>query len=287
MASDPDTSTPPTASKEEEHPSPTVSKEKDHRFRVSQLNLQNTSIANRLGTSTGHLDVEKAVDELLDTRKSNKLLTKVVIGLVAYSILLTAAIFGVSIAAAEVAKDTTIDSSTGFVSAKGVDDEDNHSIMKTAEAVDKFHANSFHGLPKDKLASITSVAYAGGAVLFQVNGFGTTEEKTMLMVEGGALVYDDTGLVDVIGEYPNMIAEAFRSEGEGEGRELQMDEGTYQEAEANSRKWARCRATGNPLGKILECETDCDCINHYKRLSVRCYYNPNIRGAWYGQCKFR
>ena len=52
-------------------------------------------------------------------------------------------------------------------------------------------------------------------------GFSSTEEKTMLLIEGGVLTFDDDGLVDITGDYPTLIAEAFGSE-EGEGRKLRF-----------------------------------------------------------------
>jgi hypothetical protein len=214
MSTDPATvSTPPT------------SKEEGKRFRVSQLNLQNTSIANELGTSTGDLDVEKAVGKLIETRKNNKLLTKAVIGLVIYSFVLTAAIFGVSIAAAEIAKDTKIDPSTGFVYAK--DGGEDSPIMKTAAAVESYVPESIHGMSTEDLAKLLSVTSEYGALMFQVKGFSTSEEKTMLMVEGGVLTFDITGLINITGDHPNLIAKPFgvvESSGtigtEDEGRNL-------------------------------------------------------------------
>lgn len=191
---------------------PTI-KEEGPRFRMSQFNLQGSSIADELGTPSGHLNVESAVDMLVDTRKSVKLLTKIIIGLIVYSILLTIAIFGVSIAAAEIAKDTTIDPSTGFVYAKHGQD---HPIMRTAEAVESVETQSIHGMSNKDLADLKSVSFLDGALMFQVKGFGSTEEKTMLFVEGGALTFDDIGLVDVTGD---LLADTFSSV--GEGRKLQ------------------------------------------------------------------
>merc|ERR1711935_843884 len=183
----------------------------------STLNLQNTSIADQLGTKSGDLDVEKAVDLLLETRKSNKLLTKVIIGLIVYSILLTAAIFGVSIAAAEIAKDTTIDPVTGFVHAKN-----GNAIMKTVEATEYDKPDSIHGLSDEDLARLLTVNFHDGALMFQVKGFSSTEEKTMLLVEGGVLTFDDNEIVDVAGDHVNLLVEAFGIE--GEGRKLVEDQ---------------------------------------------------------------
>jgi hypothetical protein len=187
---------------------PTLSTSKD-KFRLSQSNLQNTSIANELGTTSGRFNVEKAVDLLLETRKSNKLLTKVIIGLIAYSILLTVAIFGVSIAAAEIAKDTTIDPVTGFVHAKN-----GNAIMKTALATE-FTSDSIHGMSDEDLARLLTVNFHDGALVFQVKGFSSTEEKTMLLIEGGVLTFDDSRIVDVAGDHVNLLVEAFGIEGEG------------------------------------------------------------------------
>jgi len=198
-------------------PTLSTSKEKKQRYRLAQLDLQNTSIANELGTPSGHFNVEKAVDLLLETRKSNKLLTKVIIGLIAYSILLTVAIFGVSIAAAEIAKDTTIDPVTGFVHAKN-----GNAIMKTAEAIEHDKPDSIHGLSDEYLARLLTVQFHDGALMFQVKGFSSTEDKTMLLVEGGVLTFDDTGIVDVAGDHVNLLVEVFGIGGEGRTLEYEI-----------------------------------------------------------------
>ena len=247
---------------------PTASKEEEERFRVSQLMLKNTSIANQLGTSTGHLDVEKAVDALLETRESNKFLTKVIIGLVVYSFLLTATIFGVSIAAAEIAKDTKIDPSTGFVYAKHGQDS---PIMRTAEAIVSNKPNSIHGLTTGDLADLLTVAFQDGSIMFHVKGFSSTEEKTMLLVEGGALTFNDTGLVDVIGDSVSLIFDAFSVD---EGRR-QLAKGALGEGET---------FTATTTSKLLQnfkppkslvcdyCESDANCESGECNKSRRACY---------------
>ena len=80
----------------------------------------------------GAIDVQEftaAVKSLKDTRKSNKNLTKIVIALIVASLLLIGSVFGVSIAAARLAKDTVTDSS-------GVlQDKTTGAIVQTAGAL--------------------------------------------------------------------------------------------------------------------------------------------------------
>jgi len=120
----------------------------------------------------------------------------------------------------EKTKETTIDPATGFVHAKHGED---NAIMKCAVAIEYGKPDSIHGLSEEDLARLLTVQFHDGALMFQVKGFSSTEVKTMLLVEGGALTLDGIGIVDVAGDHVNLLVEAFGIE--GEGRKLSIKTG--------------------------------------------------------------
>lgn len=171
--------------------------------RVSQMPkvVRDGSLAVKVADGDGNLDLDAVMDVLMDTRKNNKFLTKIICGLVAFVFVLVAAIFGVSIAAAKIAQDTNIDPITGFVTAKngGVDGRP-PPVMKTSEAlrIEK-GAVSVNEYTTDKLSALKKIDMNNGTLSFHVKGYSKGANVTMLLVEGGTLTFDDTGLIDATG----------------------------------------------------------------------------------------
>merc|ERR1712161_148672 len=127
---------------------------------VDELNLD-TDGDGRLDTN----EIIMAVEHLAAKTKANTSLKKIVYVLCGFSVVLVAALFGASIAAARLAKDTSIDPVTGIMYAK-----DSRTMMKTEQA--KFHrAMNFALLSNKELDQLMEISMTNGDVKFEVKGY--------------------------------------------------------------------------------------------------------------------
>jgi hypothetical protein len=160
----------------------------------------------------GQLDTGEiimAVEHLAAKTKANTSLKKIVYVLCGFSVVLVAALFGASIAAARLAKDTTIDPVTGIMYAK-----DSDSIMKTEEA--KFRRSmNFALLSNQELDNLIDFRLTGGDVKFQVKGYARNTgddaavKEVMLLVDGGTITYDPEGIIDATGDAERLLTFAY------------------------------------------------------------------------------
>lgn len=126
-------------------------------IRISQLPVNMNASAKELVKNLdvdgdGVIDLHEfaaAVTSLKNERNNAKFLTKVIFGLIGFVFCLVSAVFGVSIAAARIAQDTTIDPATGFVTAK-----DGNAVMKTSPALTTKKGVSIHNIPKDEMEGV-------------------------------------------------------------------------------------------------------------------------------------
>jgi len=158
----------------------------------------------------GRLDTEEiimAVEHLAAKTKANTSLKKIVYVLCGFSVALVAALFGASIAAARLAKDTTMDADTGIMYAKGT-----HTIMKTEEALFRSTMN-IAMLSNKELDGLVNLIPTQGDVKFQVKGYsrsGTIDgNQVMLLVEGGTITYDPEGIMDATGDAEDLLVFAY------------------------------------------------------------------------------
>ena len=126
---------------------------------------------------------------VLSTKKDIKSLRKVTIVLAIYGIFLTFAIFGVSIAAAQLAKDTTIDAETGNLMVKG--SKDGQLIHTSPVSYDHQDLNIV-ALNNKELSGVTKIKLRDGDVEFAVKGFARSliNETVVIFVEGGSKIWD-------------------------------------------------------------------------------------------------
>jgi len=176
---------------------------------VSELKLD-TDGNGRLDTK----EIVMAVEHLVYKTKANASLKKIVMLLCGFSVFLVAALFGASIAAARLAKDTEMDPITGVMYAKG----DAHSIMKTKEAI-FIHQENIALMTNDELNGLKAIIMTSGDVKFQVKGYsrsGTTgstgmnmndgnNNQVMVVVEGGTITYDSQGIMDASGDAERLL----------------------------------------------------------------------------------
>jgi len=173
--------------------------------RLSSFPLMKKSMKGKLDTNEdGNLDVTAAVNTLMSKHNQNKTLTKVIICLSIGGLVLIAALFGVSIAAAYVAKDVSIDPVTGFVTAKG-----GAVMMKTTEATILKHDANFVTMSPEELQGVEKIVGSEGEFSFDVKGYsrkmislyGVPDDWDVVtfLVEGGTLTYDTDGFVNATG----------------------------------------------------------------------------------------
>jgi hypothetical protein len=162
-------------------------------------------------------DIVMAVDKLGTTTKYNADLKKLVCLLLLFSILLIVSVFGTSIAAARLAKDTEVDSLTGIMYAKGGD----HATLKTEDVV--FHSVSVSSTTimeksNTQLKTLKEILLAGNDVKFQIKGYARAKDGTYitLLVEGGTIVFDINGLASATGDAKILLDSAFGEQQEGE-----------------------------------------------------------------------
>mmetsp|Transcript_18976 Transcript_18976/g.22808 ORF Transcript_18976/g.22808 Transcript_18976/m.22808 type:complete len:230 (+) Transcript_18976:221-910(+) len=186
--------------------------ENDDETQASMIRLSDfpdaykSSVRNLVGqfdvNGDGCIDAEElslAVEALKNSRQKNNHLTKIVVGLTIASFLLIGSIFGVSVAAARLAKDTKIDDDSGFLFTK-----DKHSVVKTGEAVTWSTPVNLVDMDNEDLVRIKYLSWkSANAVHFHVKGYARSSsgEKVIFLVEGGTLTFQDTlGLSNATGD---------------------------------------------------------------------------------------
>mmetsp|Transcript_45235 Transcript_45235/g.50342 ORF Transcript_45235/g.50342 Transcript_45235/m.50342 type:complete len:279 (+) Transcript_45235:189-1025(+) len=170
---------------------------------VDELNLD-TDGNGRLDTQ----EIIMAVEHLAAKTKANTSLKKIVYLLCGFSVVLVAALFGASIAAARLAKDTAIDADTGIMYAKGP----GHAIMKTEEALFRDEKN-IAMMSNEDLNALKALVLTKGDVKFQVKGYSRSGSidgnQVMLLVEGGTITFDPEGIMDATGDAEDLLVFAY------------------------------------------------------------------------------
>jgi hypothetical protein len=197
-------------------------------FRVSSLpaGLRDSVAKMKLDKNgDGELDNEEigqVVDNLAATHKVNKTLKMMVLGLCVFAVLLVACVFGASIAAARLSKDTDVDSLTGIMYAKSSNGDETHStIMKTEAVVFQsvsVSSNTIMEKSNTQLKDLNEILLSDNDVKFQIKGYARAKDNTYitLLVEGGTLVFDIDGLASATGNAKILLDSAF-----GEGEEVE------------------------------------------------------------------
>merc|ERR1712161_93231 len=138
-------------------------------------------------------------------KKDNKSLKKVTIVLAIYGLFLTLATFCVSIAAARLAKDTTVDAATGNLQVKGAKDG---QVVHTSPVSYDLQGFNLVALDNQQLGSLTTLQLSEGDVEFVVRGFARSvlNQTVLIFVEDGTILYDATGLVSGTGTVDTALA---------------------------------------------------------------------------------
>jgi len=163
--------------------------------RVSTLNVRQ-SLAGMIGDSEGNLDEKKTVAALSQTHNTNKYLWTGSFVLIGVVCVLIAANIGTSWAVARLTRQLIVDPVTGMATIPGSD----NVVMKTSEARYKEEDFSFHNAPIDYLSAVKTVEFSDGNLSFHVKGYARMSNETILLVEGGSLVFDVNGFKNITGD---------------------------------------------------------------------------------------
>jgi len=170
-------------------------------------------------------DLGMIINNLLSTKKDNKFLRNSVAVLVVFALLLTGCVFGASIAAARLSKDTSVDSVSGILYAKGSD----VPIKMEPVSIHKDGVNIFE-MTTEELDALNEIVLDNGSIKFHVKGYVILLENNQvgLIVEGGLLIYGEEGLVSATGIAETVLNLAYSSDDdavslEGGSRQLAVD----------------------------------------------------------------
>lgn len=162
------------------------------RTRVSSMGLR-PSIAESVRDQDGNLDVNKAVNNLSDSRTENKLLSSLVKGLAIGCTVLIIANTCTSVAIAYLTRQFEVDPMTGLTTVSSTGD-----IMKTSEAIFDYVAN-IHNMTGSELSQLISIDF-DNEIFFHVMGYSIKSNETVVLVAGGSLSFGPEGLHDVKGD---------------------------------------------------------------------------------------
>jgi len=156
----------------------------------------------------GSVEIRQAFGDLHNTKKKNKNLKYMIIFFVLITILLTGAVFGASITAARLAKDTEVDRNNGFAYLKGT-----HNVMKTSEALE-WNQEDIGQLSNEKLTNIEDLVFSNGDISFKVKGHARDipGETVQILVEGGTILYDKDGIIDATGDAKLLLERRYGSD---------------------------------------------------------------------------
>jgi len=162
-----------------------------------------------------------AVASLKNERSTNRNLTKAVTLLSVGTLLLIGAMFGVSIAAARLAKDTR-------VGANGMlEDKHSGSVMKTGEALFEDKTNILD-MDASQLMNVKKVILLDGEMQFDVMGYAKSSagDQVMMIVQGGTVTFDKEGISNATDSAKLLIDLALDTTDSDDRRKLNMNHWT-------------------------------------------------------------
>mmetsp|Transcript_3617 Transcript_3617/g.3922 ORF Transcript_3617/g.3922 Transcript_3617/m.3922 type:complete len:224 (+) Transcript_3617:84-755(+) len=206
----------------------TLTKEESKRgIRVSEMTPQLQDQVEKLGIDQdcdGKItmeEMESLIESYLDTKKDNKFLRHLVTVLVIFSFLLTGCVFGASITAARLSKETSVDLGSGIMFAK-----DSDRPIQTEPVAILIEGVTINEMKVNELDALYEIRLDNGLIKFQVKGYANSLEKNQvtLIVEGGTLIFGNDGLVSVTGTAETMFnfVSSVSEEGRKSIRHLQQ-----------------------------------------------------------------
>jgi len=187
------------------------------------------------------------IDNLQKTRWHNNMLRNLVYGLGLFALLLIACIFGASISAARLSKDTNVDPITGIAYVKdgssGGNNNHHGAVLKTEDVVIYTDNMDFVGMSNDELKVLKQIILDSGNVKFEVKGYGRSNDglHIHLIVEGGSIItWDSDGIVNATGLAEVILDSAFptvRSSDDSDTGSETEEEEQEEEGQRHRRRW--------------------------------------------------
>jgi len=167
-------------------------------------------------------DFVAAFDDLEQKRRSNKTLTRTIFGMVIAMILLIVCIFAASLTAARLSKNFVVNPITGLAMVSG---SESPAVMKTTQALYSIDNVTIGELSTSELGNLEQLVLNSGDLKFIVKGYSRDPfgDKTIILVEGGSIVYDPSGIIEAFGNAKIALQATFGMdafEDEGSGRFL-------------------------------------------------------------------
>merc|ERR1712070_309071 len=159
-------------------------------------------------------ELVQVVDTLAVTRKMNRALKWMVAGLSTFAIILVLCVFGATIVATRLTKDTEVDPVSGIAFTKfGRDDHSHTTTMKTEDVIIYSELTNPLDMTNDELNNMKVLLLSDGNVKFQIKGYARSEDDSelVLLVEGGKIYYGEKGLLTATGDAKEMLDLAYGS----------------------------------------------------------------------------
>jgi len=180
--------------------------------------VRDTSIIQRLDPeNTGTISITDAMQTLLASHEKNKSMSKILMGLGFCMLLLITSIFGVSVAAAYLAKESAVDPETGYMYTRG----DSHKLISTGEAA-TFKSFDQSSLTTLDLVELKTLFFNNYDVSFSIKGYSrsSTHDRVIFLVQGGRIEFEGDVVVSVTGEAQILFENIGVDMSEKNGRNL-------------------------------------------------------------------
>mmetsp|Transcript_54568 Transcript_54568/g.61774 ORF Transcript_54568/g.61774 Transcript_54568/m.61774 type:complete len:241 (+) Transcript_54568:82-804(+) len=231
----------------------TLTKEESKRgIRISEMTPELQDQVEKLGIDEDgdgkitRKEMEKLIGSYVDTKRDNKFLRHLVTVLVIFSFLLTGCVFGASITAARLSKETSVDRESGIMFAK-----DSDRPIQTEPVAIHTEGVTINEMKVNELDALYEIRVDNGSIKFQVKGYAKSLKKNQvtLIVEGGTLIFGNDGLVSVTGTAETMFDFVSSVSEEGDRRLARTNQISRQSTGSMHMTSHFIRQGGNPAAK--------------------------------------
>lgn len=196
-----------------------VQEEHDKKMSCSGNGNRDHSRSMSIRSTMGHDDIVMVVDDLGKTKRDNQLLKKFLVGMIVFAVLLIGCIFGASIAASRLARETVVDPLTGIAYASHNDGDGTHAVLKTESVVLYSDDMDLVAMTNSELMLMKEIVLMDGGVKFLVKGYSRSQDETevLVVVEDGSLTFDsNSDISDATGIAETMLQHAFGNDNTGD-----------------------------------------------------------------------
>jgi len=229
------------------------------------VRVRDTSIIQRLDPeNTGTIGITDAMQTLIASHEKNKSMSKILMGLGFCMLLLITSIFGVSVAAAYLAKESAVDPETGYMYTRG----DSHKLISTGEAA-TFKSFDQSSLSTLDLVKLKTLFFNDYDVSFSIKGYSrsSTHDRVIFLVEGGRIEFEGDVVVGVTGEAQILFENIGVDMSEKNGRNLK--EGNIVAKYSESRENSIYENSNNRRGEMKLTQEEKKLLRKSKTFGIR------------------